>query len=153
MDQLVEGLTSAGEELREIASGIHPAVLMRGGLPPAIRTLAQRAGVPVQLDVDVEGRLPEPVELAGYYVVAEALTNTAEHAAATVIDVRAAVIAGELRVEVRDDGRGGADVSRGSGLVGLTDRVEALGGRIRLQSPHGQGTSLSIALPLRTAPG
>jgi signal transduction histidine kinase len=151
LDQLVDGLTGAVEELRDIASGIHPAVLMKGGLPPAIRMLARRAGVPVRLDVDVDGRLPEPVELAGYYVVAEALTNAAKHAAATVIDVRVAVIAGALRVEVRDDGRGGADASRGSGLVGLADRVEALGGRIALQSPQGQGTSLSIALPLGTA--
>jgi signal transduction histidine kinase len=151
LDQLADGLTGAVEEVREIASGIHPTALMRGGLRRAIRMLVRRSGVPVRLDVDVDGRLPEPVELAGYYGVAEALTNAAKHAAATMIDVRVAVMAGVLHVDVRDDGRGGADLSRGSGLVGLADRVEALGGRITLHSPQGHGTSLSIALPIGTA--
>jgi signal transduction histidine kinase len=148
LDQLADDVTSAVEELREIASGIHPAALIRGGLRPAINMLGRRAGVPVRLDVDIDGRLPEPVELAGYYVVAEALTNAAKHAAATVVDVQVAVRAGVLHVEVSDDGRGGADVTRGSGLVGLADRVEALGGRIALHSPPGKGTSLRIALPV-----
>jgi signal transduction histidine kinase len=148
LDQLADGLTSAVEEVREIASGVHPVALIKGGLRPAINMLGRRAGVPVRLDVDIDGRLPEPVELAGYYVVAEALTNAAKHAAATVVDVQVAVSAGVLHVEVSDDGRGGADVTRGSGLVGLADRVEALGGRIALHSPPGKGTSLRIALPV-----
>jgi signal transduction histidine kinase len=104
--------------------------------------------VPVRLDVRVDGRLPEPIELAAYYVVAEALTNAAKHAHATVIDVEMAVDAGGLRLCIRDDGRGGADLNAGSGLVGLTDRVEALGGRLSLHSPPRAGTQLAVTLPL-----
>jgi signal transduction histidine kinase len=139
------------EELRDLARGIHPATLARGGLRPALATLARRSAVPVRLDVTVDGRLPEPTELAAYYVVAEALTNAAKHADATVIDVRVTADAGVLRVRVRDDGRGDADTARGSGLVGLMDRVETLGGRISLDSPARAGTTLEIALPLLQA--
>jgi signal transduction histidine kinase len=152
MDLVADGLTRVLDELREIARGIHPAALAEGGLRPALKALARRSAVPVRLDVSVDRRLPEPIELAAYYVVSEALTNTAKHASATLIDVEVATDAGTLRVCVRDDGRGGADLSRGSGLVGLTDRVEALGGRLSLQSPPGTGTTVQIALPL-TAPG
>jgi signal transduction histidine kinase len=141
------------DELREIASGLHPAVLAEGGLSPALKTLARRSPVPVHLDVGVEGRLPEPVELAAYYVVAEALTNAAKHADATVVDVRVATGEGLLRMELRDDGRGGADPRGGSGLVGLTDRVEALGGRLSVRSPAGAGTILEVVLPLTPATG
>ena len=98
--------------------------------------------------MQVNKRLPEPAEVSAYYVIAEALTNAAKHACATVIDVEVAAGDGALRVCVRDDGRGGADVTRGSGLVGLVDRVETLGGRISLHSPPGGGTRLDIALPL-----
>jgi signal transduction histidine kinase len=148
LDGVVDQLTSVLAELREIARGIHPAVLAEGGLSPALKTLARRSAVPVGLDVRVEGRLPEPIELAVYYVVAEALTNAAKHADATVIDVEVAADSDRLRVGVRDDGRGGADVGRGSGLVGLTDRVGTLGGRLWLRSPPGEGTHLQIELPL-----
>jgi GAF domain-containing protein len=140
------------EELRELARGLHPAALADGGLRPALKTLARRSAVPVRLDVRVDARFPEPIELAAYYVVAEALTNTAKHAHATVVDVQAAAGDGVLRIRVCDDGRGGADLTRGSGLVGLTDRGEALGGRISLHSPPGAGTTMQMALPL-TAPG
>jgi signal transduction histidine kinase len=136
------------EELREIARGLHPAVLADGGLHPALKALARRSAIPVRLDVRVEGRLPEPAELAAYYAVSEALTNTAKHARASVAEVEVAADQGMLRVCVRDDGRGGADSSRGSGLTGLRDRVEAIGGRISLHSPLGAGTALEIALPL-----
>jgi signal transduction histidine kinase len=152
MDLVADGLTGVLDELREIARGLHPAALAEGGLRPALKALGRRSGVPVRLDVRLDGRLPEPVELAAYYVVAEALTNTAKHAHATVVDVHVAADDGVLRVRVRDDGRGGADLTRGSGLVGLTDRVEALGGRISLHSPPGAGTTMQMALPL-TAPG
>jgi signal transduction histidine kinase len=103
--------------------------------------------VPVRLDVRIDARLPEQVELAAYYVVAEALTNAAKHADADSVDVEVVAGAGVVRVCVRDDGRGGADVSRGSGLVGLKDRVETLGGRISFHSPPGAGTRVEIALP------
>ncbi|HEV7861793.1 MAG TPA: ATP-binding protein, partial [Acidimicrobiia bacterium] len=127
--------------------GIHPANLAKGGLRLALATLARRSAVPVNLEVRVEGRLPEPTELAAYYVVAEALTNAVRHADATVIDVLVTADAGVLRIRVSDDGRGDADTTRGSGLVGLADRVEALGSHISLHSPARAGTTLEIALP------
>jgi signal transduction histidine kinase len=135
-------------ELLEIARGLHPAVLTDSGLRPALRALARRSAVPVSLDVQVKGRLPEPVEVAAYYAVAEALTNIAKYAGASAAEVEATAREGVLHVSVRDDGRGGADFGRGSGLAGLKDRVEALGGRISLDSPPGAGTTLQIALPL-----
>jgi signal transduction histidine kinase len=136
------------DELRELARGLHPVALAEGGLRPALKTLARRSAVPVRLDVRLEGRLPEPIELAAYYVVAEALTNAAKHACAAVVDVQVDADEATLHVRVRDDGVGGADLTGGSGLVGLTDRVDALGGRISVHSPPGAGTSLGIELPL-----
>jgi GAF domain-containing protein len=152
LDGVVDGLIGVLEELREIAHGLHPAALAEGGLRPALKALGRRSAVPVRLDVDVDGRLPEPIELAAYYVVSEALTNTTKHAHATVIDVRVAADPGVLRVRIHDDGRGGADPTRGSGLVGLTDRVEALGGHIRVNSPPGEGTTVQLELPLTASP-
>jgi signal transduction histidine kinase len=150
LDGVASGLTEVLDELREIARGIHPAALAEGGLRPALKALARRSAVPVRLDVGVGvgARLPEPIELATYYVVSEALTNTAKHAQATVADVQMAAGEGVLRVWVRDDGRGGADLTRGTGLVGLTDRAEALGGHLRVHSPAGAGTTVELALPL-----
>jgi PAS domain S-box-containing protein len=148
LDEVVAELTGALDELREIARGLHPAVLAEGGLRPVLKTLARRSAVPVDLDIGVDGRLPEPVELAAYYVVAEALTNTAKHADASAVGVTVTAGEGVLRVAVRDDGRGGADLTAGSGLVGLTDRVEALGGRLWLNSPRGAGTTVQVVLPL-----
>jgi signal transduction histidine kinase len=148
LDGVASGLTEVLDELREIARGIHPAALAEGGLRPALKTLARRSAVPVRLDVGVERRLPESIELAAYYVVSEALTNTAKHAHATVADVRLAAGDGVLLVSVRDDGRGGADLAAGTGLVGVKDRVEALGGNISVHSPPGAGTTLEIAFPL-----
>jgi signal transduction histidine kinase len=136
------------EEVREIARGLHPAVLSESGLRPALRVLARRSAVPVRVDVQVAGRLPEPVEIAAYYAISEALTNAAKHAHASAAEVEVAAGDGVLRVWVRDDGSGGADFGHGSGLVGLKDRIEALGGRIWLHSPPGAGTVVQIALPL-----
>jgi signal transduction histidine kinase len=151
LDRLAAGLDDVLEELREIASGLHPAILADGGLPPALKTLARRSAVPVSLDIQVEGRLPEPVETAAYYTVAEALTNAAKHAKATDAHVEVAESDGVLHVRVHDNGRGGADFSHGSGLIGLKDRAEALGGHLQLHSPPQAGTTLDITLPI--APG
>jgi signal transduction histidine kinase len=143
-----QGLTDAIEELREISRGLHPAVLEKRGLAPALRELVRRGSIPVKLDVRVSGRLPEPVETAAYYTVSEALTNTAKHADATTADIEVAESGGVLHIHISDDGRGGADFSHGSGLVGLKDRSEAIGGRLQLDSPPGGGTTLEITLPL-----
>jgi len=147
LDEVAAGLDAALEEVREIARGIHPAALAAGGLRPALRALARRSGIRVDLRVQVPGRLPSPVEIAAYYVVSEALANTAKHANAGAVRVEIAVEDGVLRVTVRDDGRGGAAFGDGSGLVGLKDRVEALGGRIMLQSLPNTGTTLEVHLP------
>ena len=148
LDDLAASAGAALEELREIARGIHPAVLAQGGLRPALRALAGRCPVPVDLDVQVPGRLPGPVEIAAYYVVSEALTNTARHAGATAATVTVIAADGVLRVSVRDDGRGGADFGRGSGLVGLRDRVEAHGGQLGLDGSSGAGTAVDVLIPL-----
>jgi signal transduction histidine kinase len=148
LSHAIEGLTSALEELRETAHGIHPAMLSEGGLPPALKTLARRSAIPVELDVAPEVRLPERVEVAAYYVVSEALANSAKYAHASVVHVAVESRGQVLHVSVRDDGRGGADPARGSGLLGLKDRAEAIGGTISLDSPRGNGTSLQVELPL-----
>jgi signal transduction histidine kinase len=148
LSRVVDGLTSVLKGLREIALGIHPTLLAEGGLKPALKTLARRAPLPVELDVRVSGRLPEPVEIAAYYVVSEALTNTAKHARATVARVTLEAENRVLHVIVRDDGLGGADSARGSGLLGLKDRAESIGGKIFLQSPRGAGTWIHVELPI-----
>jgi signal transduction histidine kinase len=147
--------TGALDELREIARGIHPAILAEGGLGAALHALARRSPIPVDLDMRAQARLPDHIEVSAYYVVAEALTNTAKHARASAVTVTVEADAADavLRVVVRDDGAGGADLARGTGLVGLKDRVEALGGRILLNSPRGAGTSLRVELPLTAANG
>jgi signal transduction histidine kinase len=143
------GLDDVLQDLREIDRGLHPAILAESGLRPALKTLARRSAVPVRLDIQVDRRLPEPVEIAAYYTVAEALTNVAKHARATAADVDVAESDGLLHVRIRDNGRGGADFSHGSGLVGVGDRAEALGGHLRLHSPPGEGTTLDVTLPVR----
>jgi signal transduction histidine kinase len=142
------GLRSAVDDLREISRGIHPAILSHGGLGAALRTLARRSAVPVQLNAVVDGRLPERVEVAAYYVVSEALTNAARHARASVVSIEVVGQERALELSIRDDGVGGADPGGGTGLIGLKDRIEALGGTITVESPHGQGTSLVVTLPL-----
>jgi len=148
-----QGLTDAIGELREISRGLHPAVLEKHGLAPALRELVRRGSLPVELDLRVSERLPEHVEVAAYYVVSEALTNTAKHAQASVVTVEVSTAGNELRLVVTDDGVGGADPSRGSGLVGLSDRVEAAGGHLEITSPPRGGTSLAATIPLRSNTG
>ncbi|BBY15805.1 sensor histidine kinase [Mycolicibacterium litorale] len=146
--RVVTGLADLHHDLQELSRGIHPAILSRGGLGPAIKTLSRRSSVPVDLDLDVDRRLPEPVEVAAYYVVAEALTNTAKHARATQVTVEARIVDGALHLSVADDGVGGADSSAGSGLIGLKDRVEAVSGHLEVASAEGAGTTLTVKIPL-----
>ncbi len=151
LDHAAAELTVALDELRDFARGIHPTILTERGLGPALRALDRQSAVPVDLDVRTNGRLPERVEVAAYYVVSEALTNAAKHGHASRASVQVDAVGDLLRVDIRDDGVGGAEFVHGSGLVGLKDRVEALGGRITLQSEPTAGTSLSIELPLADA--
>ncbi len=144
---LAQDLVTSLDELREISRGIHPAVLSEAGLGPALRALARRSAVPVVLDLNLCSRLAEHVEVAGYYIASEALTNAAKHAQASVVDVRVDGGDGALILSIHDDGIGGADPSRGSGIIGLQDRVEALGGTISVLSPAGRGTTLDVQLP------
>jgi signal transduction histidine kinase len=153
LDDMIAEMTGALDDLRELARGIHPAVLAECGLPQALKTLARRSAVPVELHVQTDRRLPEPIEIAAYYLVAEALTNVAKHAHASTVHVEVDIADGNvLRVRVRDDGRGGANLAGGSGLVGLDDRVEALGGRFRVHSAPGAGTTVQAELPLGQGP-
>jgi PAS domain S-box-containing protein len=148
LDRATEELDGVIEDLREISRGIHPAILSEGGLGPALRTLARRSAIPVELDAGVAARLPQPIEVAAYYVVSEALANATKHAMATGVAVAVEAQNGSLRLTIDDDGVGGADPSDGSGLAGLRDRVEALGGSIKISSPAGEGTRLVVELPL-----
>jgi signal transduction histidine kinase len=148
LSRVAGGLASVLDELREMARGIHPAILAEGGLGPALNTLARRSPVPVKLDVQVQARLPERIEVAAYYVVSETLTNAAKHARASVVRIDVESVDGVVRVSVCDDGAGGANPADGSGLVGLKDRVEAIGGTLALRSPLGAGTSVDVQIPL-----
>jgi signal transduction histidine kinase len=138
------------DETRELAHGLHPRVLSSGGLAPALDALAGRSAIPVTLDLRTDPRLPERVEVTAYYVVSEALANAAKHSNASVVEVTVETIDGELRLSVKDDGVGGADLTRGSGLVGLQDRVEAIGGTLTVHSRPGQGTRLDVDVPVNT---
>jgi signal transduction histidine kinase len=140
-------LRAALTELRELARGIHPAILTQAGLEPAIRSLVDRAAITATLDFAVTRPLPERVEAAAYFVVSEALTNVAKHAAANSARVAVREENGTLVVEIRDDGCGGADAARGSGLRGLRDRVEAIGGILETASSTGSGTTIRATLP------
>ncbi len=151
--QTAQGLDGVLEELREISRGIHPVILSTGGLAPALRTLARRSAILVELDLRGARRLPEPVEVAAYYVVSEALTNAAKHAHASVVNVDLDAHGSILRLAIRDDGVGGADPGRGSGLVGLSDRVEALGGMLEVTSPPRSGTTVLVEIPVERAGG
>jgi signal transduction histidine kinase len=141
-------LTDAVADLQEISRGIHPAILSKGGLTPAIKTLARRSAVAVELDLQVERRLPQQVEVAAYYVVSEALTNVAKYAHASLVNIDVHASESAIELTIRDDGIGGADPTRGSGLVGLKDRVEALGGTITVAGGSGQGTSVVARIPI-----
>jgi signal transduction histidine kinase len=145
-------LDAALEELRELARGIHPSILTDRGLEAALASLAGRSTVPVELDLDGCDKLPLSVQTTAYFVIAEALTNASKHARPDRIAVRVAVVDGRATVEVSDDGSGGVDTARGSGLSGLADRVSALGGTLEIDSPAGAGTTIRARIPL-TAPG
>ncbi|RXZ47859.1 transcriptional regulator [Agromyces fucosus] len=147
LDGTIMMLNQALKELRELAHGIHPSLLSSGGLALAVPELAGRCPVPVEIDVQPEGRLPEVVESTAYFVVSEALANVAKHAQATRGWVRAALVDGELELVVRDNGVGGAS-AEGSGMLGIADRVDAVGGRFRLDSEHGAGTTITVHIPL-----
>jgi PAS domain S-box-containing protein len=145
--QAGDELALALEELRELARGLHPAILTERGLRAAVETLVARAPLPVEIEEIPDHRLAEPVEAAAYYLIAEALTNVAKYADASTVRARVTAAGGNVVVEVSDDGVGGADPAAGSGLRGLADRVEALGGSLEVVSPVGAGTALRAEIP------
>jgi signal transduction histidine kinase len=151
LEKVAGEVTDVLEELREMSRGLHPPILAKGGLLPALKALARRSSVPVEVSIQPTERLPQPIEAGAYYVVSEALTNAAKHSRASSVAVDVEGLDGVLRVSVQDDGVGGADFSGGSGLVGLKDRVEALGGRIRVDSARDRGTTVEVELPLSGA--
>jgi signal transduction histidine kinase len=144
----VSGFGAISDELREISRGMHPAILSRGGLRAAIKGLARRSAVPVELDLQIDRRMSDQVEVVAYYIVAEALTNAAKYAQASEVTVRANVEDGTLRLIISDDEIGGAAVGGGSGLIGLQDRVEVLGGSFGVDSPDGVETMLVASIPV-----
>jgi PAS domain S-box-containing protein len=148
VDEALETTERANEELRELARGIHPAVLSRGGLAAALGAVAERSPIPVSLDVESGDRLPTAMDVTIYFVVSEALVNVAKHSRASAVEVTVGRLGGQVRVSIGDDGVGGADPARGSGLVGLKDRVEAVGGTLTIHSPPGAGTLITAELPL-----
>jgi len=148
LSHIARGLADAAAELQDLSRGIHPAILSDSGLSPASRTLARRSAVPVDLDLTTNARCPEPIEVAAYHVASEALANAMKHAQASHIEISLATRHGSLLLSIRDDGIGGADPAHGSGLVGLTDRVEALGASIHVDSAIGAGTHITVDLPL-----
>ena len=149
VDEVATNLMTVIEELRELSRGIHPAVLSDSGLRPALRALGRRSHVPMTVDIRFDGRLPLPVEVGAYYVVSEMLTNAVKHAGASVVEVEAEETDDVLTLRVRDDGVGGADPERGTGLLGLKDRIEALGGTFDVHSPLGGGTTVTCRIPTR----
>jgi signal transduction histidine kinase len=148
IDQVSDGLAGALEELRDLSRGLHPAILSDAGLGPALRSLARRSALPVRVEMEDTGRLADSQEVTAYYVASEAFANAAKHARASAVHILVTTADGWLIVRVSDDGVGGADASRGSGLAGLRDRVEAVGGVMALDSPAGSGTVLTVRLPL-----
>jgi signal transduction histidine kinase len=147
LDDAIQGLARAAEDLRELARGIHPALLTEGGLEPALTMLAERCVTPVVLEIGSDERYPEAAEIAAYFLVSEALTNVARHACAARAKLFVRQMEGTLMVEVTDDGRGGADSATGSGLRGLEDRIGALGGTLTVDSPPGRGTVIRAEIP------
>jgi signal transduction histidine kinase len=148
LSRIATGLADAMADLQEISRGIHPAILTRGGLGPALRALARRSTIPVELDITTNARLPEPIEVAAYYVASEALANVTKHAQASRVEVSLATRDGNLVLSIGDDGVGGVDPARGSGLVGLTDRIQAIGGSVGISSRPGDGTHIVAELPI-----
>ncbi|MEV8514143.1 DUF4118 domain-containing protein [Dactylosporangium sp. NPDC051484] len=151
LSQVANGLNCAFQDLQEISRGIHPAILSKGGLGPAIKTLARRSPIPVDLTLSIDRQLPEQVAVGAYYIVSEAITNTAKHARATLVHIDVKADDATLELSIQDDGIGGAKTGKGSGLIGLQDRVETLGGHIDISSPAGHGTALVVRIPIRDA--
>ncbi len=149
LSRIAERITDVLNQVREISQGIHPAILSERGLTPTLKALARRSAVPVQLDLRTRRRLPGHVEVAAYYAVSEALANTAKHARASVVHVELDTPSTVVRLAIRDDGIGGADPARGSGLTGLRDRIEAVGGTLDVTSPSDGGTTLLIEIPVQ----
>ena len=147
LDQVADVLIETLDELRDLARGVHPAILVEAGLGSALDGLARRSALPVRLDVQVDGRLSAECEATAYYVVSEAFANAVKYASASAVEIRVEAVEGILTVQVSDDGVGGADASRGSGLTGIRDRVEAVGGTLAVHSPPGSGTVLTARLP------
>jgi signal transduction histidine kinase len=147
LSRIAERVTGVFDQVREISHGIHPAILSERGLRAALKALARRSAVPVELDLRTGRRLPGHVEVGAYYAVSEALANAAKHASASAVHVELDMPEGGVRLAIRDDGIGGADPAKGSGLVGISDRIEALGGTLDVTSPPGGGTTLRIEIP------
>jgi signal transduction histidine kinase len=152
LSRIAERVTDVLNQVREISRGIHPAILSERGLIPALKALARRSPVPVRLDLRTGRRLPDQVEAAVYYAVSEALANAAKHARASVVHVELDTPSAVVRLAIRDDGIGGADPARGSGLTGLRDRIEAVGGTLDVTSPSDGGTTLLIEIPVKPEP-
>jgi signal transduction histidine kinase len=150
VDNVSAELAAAQQELQDLSRGLHPSILVDAGLGPAVRALARRSKLPVRIQMRADSRLPSTFEATAYYVAAEAFTNAAKHAKASAVDIVVERTDSSLTVQVRDDGVGGADTTRGSGLIGLRDRVEAVGGTMTLNSPSGGGTVLTVLLPVAT---
>jgi signal transduction histidine kinase len=148
LSRIAERAAGVFDQVREISHGIHPAILSERGLQPALKALARRSAVPVELDLRAWRLLPEPVEVAAYYAVSEALANAAKHARASVVHIELDTPDALVRLAIRDDGIGGADPARGSGLTGLRDRIEAVGGTLQVTSFTGSGTTLLIEIPV-----
>jgi signal transduction histidine kinase len=149
IEACIENLLAALEELRDLARGLHPAVLTERGLTPALEALAARSPVPVSVDAELPARLPEPQEVALYFVATEALANVAKYAQASTVEIRVRRTGQSAEIEIADDGIGGASADGGSGLRGLADRVEALDGRLWVESPPAAGTTVRAHVPLR----
>jgi signal transduction histidine kinase len=148
LSETVRGLSCVLEDLQEISRGLHPAILSKAGLKPALKALARRSAAPVELDLQIRSRLEDRLEVAIYYIAAEALTNAVQHASASLVRIRLRAVGDDIRLTVEDDGVGGAAFGVGLGLIGIKDRVEALGGTIEVTSPSGKGTSLIVNIPV-----
>jgi signal transduction histidine kinase len=151
LERIEHDLVAVFEDIRDLSQGLHPAVLAEVGLGSALKALARRSPIPVDLHLGINQRPPKPVEIAAYYVVSEALTNAAKHSRATRITITLATTADRLHATIQDNGVGGVDPHKGSGLIGLTDRVEALGGQLTVETPHGRGTRITVELPFPAA--
>ena len=150
---LADDLVAVTDELREISHGIHPAILSESGLDDALGSLARRSAIRVALDVDFQRRFDAALEATVYYVAAESITNAVKHAQASAVAVQGGLRGEAIEVEITDDGVGGADPRRGTGLIGLKDRVDTLGGTISFASPTGAGTTIRMRLPAGSADG